>query len=202
MREATGLFAQLGTPVEREEKVIRKALEARRDNWPHEGFVYRSAGDLLLQHGKFYSGRQLPDQYAHHKGIPNQCFVNAMTACERDPTLLYVEGVYTVGRGHYTPHAWCLDPAGKLLEVTLPTDDETLAVARDFETGRPFPPLEQWGYWGAVFHPEYVRAIWEGQDGHVGILDRPSLDAASGNAEWRTTWPVLTVPYDPDRREP
>src|SRR5215831_8910735 len=185
-------FLNLGTPAERQEAALRKALELRRDLWDREGFAYRGAGDLLLQHGKFYTGRELPDQYKHLKGTPNQCFVNALEACKSDESLTYVEGVYTIGRSHWTPHAWCLDSAGELLEVTLPTEPEVIGRGIDAGTGMKIMGLEHWSYWGAIFHPQYVEAVWALQDGHVGMLDRPSHDTLDEGrnpslsvSEWR-----------------
>ncbi len=199
----SGLFDALPKPEERQKAVLMKALETRRDRWPHPGFVYQGGGDLLLQHGQFYSGRILPDQYAHHKGQVGQCFMNALTAAQEDSTLRYVEGVYTIGHGHYTPHAWCIDPAGELLEVTLPM--EHIDVGIEASSGLPILPPEHWGYWGAVFHPEYVQAVFDAQDGSVGLLDRPAHDATDpltfGRVgEWRDDWHVLRVPYDANRK--
>lgn len=202
-----GLFDEmLGSPAARQELILRKALEMRRQRWPHSGFYYRGAGDLLLKHGKFYSGRELPEQYKHLTGPMQGCFMNAMLAAEANPSLRYCEGVYTTGGGHYTSHAWCLDPAGELLELTYPTEPERIAHGLDFHTKQPVLSPERWGYWGAVFHPEYARAVEDAYEGHA-ILDRPVHDELfDGGAgleahEGRTEWPVFRYPYDPDRRE-
>lgn len=203
----TGLFDSLvGTPVERQRAVLRKALEARRDAWAdsHPGkWVYEGGGDLLLRHGTFYSGRELPEKYAHLRGAPSCCFDNALKAVRADPTLTYVEGVYAIGSTHYTPHAWCLDPQGQLLEMTLPTDEATRARALE-RRGMPILPLEHWGYWGVVLHPDYVEAVWAAQEGQ-GVLDRPVQDALEGNPhamEWRDDWLILHHTYDPERTKP
>lgn len=191
----------LTTPQARQELVIRKALEMRREQWTKPGFIYQGAGDLLLRHGKFYSGRTLPAQYEHLQGAPSGCFGNALAAAKADPTLRYCEGVYAIGARHYTPHAWCLDPNGELLELTMPTDPESLGEGRDGELGVKVLPLEHWGYWGAVFHPEFAEAVFAAQDGQ-GLLDRPAEDALDGVerfGEWREDWHVLHLPYDPER---
>lgn len=209
-----GLFDALPKPQERQESVVRKALEARRDAWQHtdKGYLYRGAGDYLLRHGQFFSGAQLPPEYEHLKGSEGNCFENTLLACEADPTLRYFEGVYAVGARHYTPHAFAVTQDGRLLDVTFPTDPKLLAVGREYHTRLPMLPLDRWGYWGVEFNPAFVRAYWtthqgytggEGE-GHVGILDRPTQDALDGEdmGEWRDHWPIYTYPYDPRRTEP
>lgn len=91
----------------------------------------------------------------------------------------------------------------------MPTSAEDLARGREYRTGLPILSLEHWGYWGAVFHPEYVEAVWALQDDHVGVLDRPSQenfdqqhDPSLTVTEWRDDWHVLRKTYDPDRRQP
>lgn len=195
------LGGNLLTPRQRQERVLRKALELRVQFWAHgDDYLYRSGGDLLLQHGNFYSGRVLPEDYESLRGVPGRCFQNALDAVTQDPSLRYVEGVYAIGTSHYTPHAWCLDPEGNLLEVSLPTSGEIYENAVEEHTGLPVLGVEHWGYWGAVFHPEFVKAVWATQEGHVGMLDRPTADAGPGTHEWRDEWPILRVPYDPERR--
>lgn len=202
----SGLFGgALLTPQQRQEHVMRGALELRARFWAFgDNFVYRGAGDLLLKHGTFQSGRELPEKYQPLRGGPNECFRNSLAAVEADPSLRYVEGVYSTGGGHYTTHAWCIDPSGELLELTMPTDADTLRIGLDAVTMQPVRPLEHWGYWGIVFHPDYVRAVQEAQD-HMNVLDRPPQDNAfakfgiEGN-EPRTDWPIYHYPYHPDRR--
>lgn len=189
---------------------MRKALEARRDAWQHtdKGYLYRGGGDYLLRHGRFFSGEELGD-YEHLKGPEGNCFENALHACEADPSLHYYEGVYAVGGGHYTPHAWCVTDGDRLLEVTFPTDPEVLAMGRERLSKQKVLPLEHWGYWGVEFDPTFAVAYWTkyqeygpGGVGHVGILDRPSQDTDPGSTEWREDWPIYSYPYDARRTEP
>ena len=189
------------SPKQRQPAVIVRALEARRDAWPHTGFYYRGGGDLLLQHGTFFSGRQLPPEYDHFRGSPGFCFNNSFEAAEQDSTLAYWEGVYTIGRGHYTPHAWCCDPNGELVELTLPTTEQEIERGVEEQTGLPVLGLEHWGYWGCQFDLDYVRAVRESEETYGGLMDRPTQDAAEGQPEWRTDWPVLRYPYDPNRKD-
>lgn len=206
-----GIFDLLGSPVERQETVLRKALEARRDAWTHtdKGYLYRGGGDYLLRHGQFFSGAQLPGEYDVFMGTEGNCFENTLHACEANLTIRYFEGVYTVGAGHYTPHAWGVTPDGRLLEFTYPTDPELLATGREYRSHLPILPFEHWGYWGVEFNPIFVRSYWYthngvGADGqaHVGILDRPTQDTEENSVEWRDDWPIFSYPYDLRRTEP
>lgn len=197
------------TPAQRQETAVRKGLELRRQFWPHtdKGYIYRGGGDLLLQHGTFYSGRELPEEYRHLfrvDGGEGNCFRNAWHATREDPSLRYVEGVYAWAAGHFTPHAWCLDPDGQLLELTVETDPAQIAGAREYRTHMPMVSPDRWGYWGAVFHPDYISAVSELEEGYGGVLDRPEADRRDGEqyTELREHWPVFTYPYDPNRKTP
>lgn len=188
------------TPEERQVTVIVKALQARRGAWPHEGFYYRGGADLLLQHGTFFSGRLLLPEYQEFRGEAGYCFNNAFAAVEQDSSLTYWEGVYSIGRGHYTPHAWACDAEGRLLEFTMPTSQTDIENGVEYQTGLPVLDLKHWGYWGCRFHIDYVRAERESGSTYGGLLDRPTQDAGEGVPEWRDDWPVLRYPYDPERR--
>lgn len=210
-----GIFDSLiGSPVERQEAILRKALEARRDAWRHaaKGYLYRGGGDYLLRHGQFFSGEQLPADLEHLKGPEGRCFENVLGVCEADPSIRYFEGVYGIGSAHYTPHAWGVTQDGHLLEFTFPTDPAVLSQGLEFRSKQPVLPLEHWGYWGVEFNPAFVLAYWiahngyvpGAEGGHVGILDRPTWDAFDGEqmSEWREDFPIFTYPYDARRTEP
>lgn len=197
---------QLLTPAQRNESAMRRALELRRQFWSRKpGQFYSGGGDLLLEHGRFFAGRELPTEYQRHLGTMGRCFVNALLAAEADPSLRYCEGVYTFGGGFFVSHAWCLDPDGKLLEVSVPTDPASLAVAIEYRTRRAILPLDRWGYWGAPFDTKYVRAVFEAED-NAGLLDRPKHETydsenmtAEEVADEREDWHVLNQRYDPTR---
>jgi hypothetical protein len=59
---------------------IRRELETRVQMWDKPGYLYRGGADYILRHGAFYTGRVLPDQYAHLYGVANECFGNAAAA--------------------------------------------------------------------------------------------------------------------------
>lgn len=193
------LFGGILKPGAGGELALRRELERRRDAWDRPGYHYRGAGDFLLKHGRFYGGRDLPDQYAHLMGETSACFDNASRAALHDPSLRYVEGVYSTGQSHFTPHAWCIDAEDKVVELTYPTTDR--ARYSSGETGLPILDPERWGYWGVIFRPELSAWHWETFQ-CLGMFDRPSADARYGEAIDITElhdFPILKVPYDAGR---
>ena len=83
----------------------------------------------------------------------------------------------------------------------MPTSPEEIAVGLEHDTRLPVLSLEHWGYWGAVFHPDYAEACMEEFE-VVGILDRPTQDASLGEdyTEDRTEYPVFRHYWNPERR--
>lgn len=196
----SGLFGGLLKPGDAAELMLKRELERRRDAWTLPGYAYRGAGDYLLQHGRIYRGRERPSQY--ERGAPNECFWNAADAAEQYPELRYCEGVYTTSNSHPTPHAWCVDADDLVVELTFPTEPEARENGVDGK-GMPLMPTEHWIYSGVIFRPELVR--WhEEVIGEVCMFDRPSADADSPGSRWLDVdqdhdFPILKVPYDPDR---
>lgn len=199
----SGLFESFGLkPGEGAQAALRRELERRRSLWDRTGYHYRGAGDFILQNGAFYAGRELPERYLHLAGEANECFVNSVLACTQDATLTYCEGVYSTGADHFTPHAWCVDPDGGVVEVTFPTRDlERYRPGRHFG-GLSILPPPSWAYAGVLF-PKLEFVAWH-LDTHGGsMLDRPSADAERYGDELDFTedhdWPILKVPFDPMR---
>lgn len=181
----------LFTPAPDPREALLAALQARR--WPHRprGFAYRGGADLLLQHGQFYAGRRTPDRYAAHRGPGGCCYRTAATAALAMPGLRYCEGYYVIGRAAIA-HAWCLDARGRVVELSPHGEHAD----------------KHWGYWGCVFSPQlaldYMASIGahsaslldSAADGHDVTLP-PGLTSAIDD---RDDWPILRVPYDPERR--
>lgn len=194
-------FSDLIKPGEAAQMALRRELERRRQLWSGGAeYVYAGAGDMILRHGEFFPGAELPEQYASSAYQETQCFVNALAAAEQHPELRYFEGVYSMGNGHFTPHAWCVDPDGNVVEVTVPT---TNLERYNDHRGLPMLPLQQWAYAGLEFSPAYVMAHLE-QHG-LPMLDRPAADKqeyASLGLDMEDhdhDFPVLKVVYDPKR---
>lgn len=204
----TGLFGGiLGTPESRNEQVLRADLELRRKAWlsPGPGYIYRGAGDYLLQHGKFYAGRQIPDRYAQLVGEESMCFNNALQACKADSSLRYCEGCYQTGHGYAMSHAWCVDPDGGLVEVTLPTDPASIAIMRTHDEKIPFLKPEHWGYWGVIFDWRLIEHEFERFNAFAPLFDRSPGELSRGTLKGIDVtsphdFPILKTLYDPNRR--
>lgn len=199
----SGLFDGLLKPGQGVELSFRRELERRRASWDRPGYLYRGAGDYLLQHGRFYSGRVIPDRFEQFRGPGGHCFDNACLAAQACPELRYVEGVYSTGNAHPMPHAWCIDPDGGVVELTAPT---TNLERYHNEKGLPFISPERWGYWGVIFQPEL--SAWHAEVlGEYCMFDRDATDISYslglGLGESFTRqdhdFPILKVPYDPAR---
>lgn len=198
------LFDGLLKPGDGSRLALQRELEGRRDRWDRPGYLYRGAGDYLLQHGKFYGGRVCPDEYMHLFGAPNECFANALNAALHHPDLRYVEGVYSTGHTWFTPHAWCLAPDGEVVELTFPTHD---LERYHNHLGLPILPPDRWGYWGVIFEPEFViDHTEEDVAGESCMFDRPAADTkgelfqeAGIDAEQEHDFPILKIPYEAGR---
>lgn len=192
-------------PGEGAQIALRADLEVRRETCePQPGWLYRGAGDYLLKHGQFYTGRELPDQYAPQFGGINNCFENAVLAAGTDPSLRYVEGVYAA-YGGFTPHAWCIDPDGQVVELTWPTRPEHgTDGAKDDFMGMGLVAPERMAYCGVIFPVEFM--VWFGETyGEWCLFDRPAIDKDKRFTKHLDMsqpdhgFPVLKVPYDPAR---
>jgi hypothetical protein len=119
-------------------------------------FLTRSYPHLLAEFGQPWRlGRATP-------GRPNACFANAMTCALQHEDLRYVEGyaiLWSVGL--YVHHGWCVDRAGRVVDVTWPR----LGGA----------------YFGIPFRREYVEARRRAQESlehHGSLLWPDDLDVS------------------------
>lgn len=200
----------MGSPAQRQEATVRKELELHLTHRPASGWgkVYPTGAHLLLKHGRFYPGRELPQEWTHLVGEVGECFWNAMRAAEEHPELRYCEGVTSVGGGRFLAHAWCLDADDHVLDFTWHG-----AVGQpDFQTRIAIQPHEYWGYFGVVIRPELARSVEDmpmlGRDPVAEMLPGMTVNA---DGQWisRTglevtppeSLPFLDVPYDPNRTE-
>jgi hypothetical protein len=201
---ADDIFSLL-KPGEANMLALKRELESRIARWDHPGYFYRGGADMIQKHGRLYAGRQLPDQYVHHYGEPNNCFYNAMLAAQADPDLRYCEGLYAA-HGAFTPHAWCVDPAGEVVEVTWPTRPEHGSEqGRDHIMRMRIVHPERMAYGGVIFHPDLIEWFLDKYD-EFCLFDRPAADLDPGlrgttllDMGQSHDWPILKVPYDSDR---
>lgn len=79
-----------------------------------DGWVYLGLEEFLLQHGRFWTPRQLPSHLPHM--TPKMCFENAYKLATRRRELRYVEGI-AIG---IIPihHAWCVDADDNVIDPT------------------------------------------------------------------------------------
>lgn len=153
-------------PGDGAENAIRREVELRhgreafkaKSNW-----FYTGEAGMLLLNGQMFPGEVLPEQYRHLVGEPANCHANAVAACREDPTLRFFTGYYTVGRD-VTQHSWCIDPLGRLVELTYPTFGVTPGSRIADEDGRPssvgWMPPEFWRYYGLEFKVPFMDALW------------------------------------------
>jgi hypothetical protein len=201
-------------PGQGAELAVIRELELRRKQWTEPGYFYRGVGDFLLQHGRFWSGSLLPEQYEQYIGPSGNCYENALAAAEADPSLRYVEGVYAIVGKDFHGHAWCIDPDDRLVELTVPTDPAVLATLTNRER-IPWTLPERWGYFGAVLNTGYVRAHRDAyaEENGLAMFDLRQVEEARqrelamqvygvdpGPDYARPShWPIFKRPFDPNR---
>lgn len=199
----------LPDPAVRVRHTLTRDLELRRSDERaaarFSGYRYRGGADFVLREGKFWRGRMLPEQYEPLVGPMSLCFANALAACDADPSLRYCEGYMTSGAGKPIVHGWCVAPDGGVVEVTLPATPEAHARSIDINSYLPFVPPDRWSYYGVTFDTALVHAH---DDTHgLPMLDRSyaELTAQSKLSHLDMSevhdFPILKVPYDPNRTE-
>lgn len=172
-------------------------------------YVYKGGADLLLQHGRFWTGEPLRDEYAHLLGQMSQCFVNSYHAAAQSD-MQYVEGYYSLGDGFFMPHAWCVTLDGGIQDMTVSDD----WIGSPLRSGMTVPTQDHWSYWGVVFHTDLIEDHVDGHDWCLPMLDRPRAEMKLHGSpigvdrpgevwdfEMNHDYPILKLVYDPDRRE-
>lgn len=202
------LFDNLLPVEKRVELALRRQLQSRlgveRTNPRWTSHHYKGAADLLLQHGRFRVGRELPANYAHLKGAPQECFTNALVACQADTSLRYCEGLWTSGWGSGVLHAWCVDPDERVLEVTMPTEPDIISRGRNRIGMFQLPP-EHWGYWGVIWDTDLMQAHIDWNS--LPTMDRSNAELFEGKRDYSQIdasephdFPLLKVPYNRYRK--
>ena len=202
-------FRDLIPPGEGAKMAMRTELHRRVKEWKLPGYHYDGGADLLLRHGTFFTGADLRPEYGHLRGIQSQCFASAWSAADQSDLRLF-EGYYQIGAGIFMPHAWCVAPDGVVQDVTVGGLDAVGMIQGNI--GTRISPLEQWAYWGVEIHPELYDHHVNDLQYDLPLLDRPKaelelqgqpIETMPGQV-WDFTqnhdFPILKVPYDPDRR--
>lgn len=124
-------------------KTVVDYLKAMRDLRKHQfrnvPAPYLGVEDFLLQHGRTWTRPKTPPLQVV-RGLPKNCYNNAMLLALSHRTLTYVEGY---ARSGVLPvhHAWCVTPEGLVVDNTWNFD-------RDEEE-----------YFGVAFTTEALKAI-------------------------------------------
>ncbi len=157
-------FASLIKPGEGATMALKRHLHAcqardaarKKPNW-----IYGGACDLLLQHGTFFTGRELDATWEHLRGPKTRCHDNSLEAAEADRTLRYFTGLYVVA-GDPCPHSWCVDADGELVEVTLPNatmrGERPMTARKRGGSQRPMLTPAHWAYVGVEYDVDFIRA--------------------------------------------
>lgn len=152
------LFGGLLKPGDGSRFSIERHLKTRREFWssrkPPE-WIYSGPEDFILTHGRYFQGATCPDEYRAHCGPLGQCYLNSLSAVSETAELTYYEGVYDVGAGA-TGHAWAVDRAGKIVELTFMPDGNTDYALHERSAVRGLPP-EHWAYYGVPIAYGYVE---------------------------------------------
>jgi hypothetical protein len=201
-------FASLVKPGEGAKRALANHLSARaakeRETKPPH-WRYGGTADFLQQHGEFFTGRELPEEWERLRGPENQCHDNALAAAVMEPSLRYFTGLYIIG---HTPsqHSWCVDANGELLEFTLPNAAERgrapviAAGTRRAMDGTTTPMLTppHWAYVGVEYTTEFASR--HAEERGMPILDPHFLmfnfDHDHGCYLHSEDPPMWLVPYD------
>lgn len=87
-------------------------------------------------------------QHEYPRGPAKQCYQNATQLALDWPDLTYVEGL-AQGGSLLIPHAWCIDPEGRVVEATWPVPGHA--------------------YWGAAYDTEFIL-LWTLKQKVWGVL--------------------------------
>lgn len=157
-------FRALKLMIEAEARRQRESFDSR------PGFVYASAEELVLEHGRRWPWRPLSRDLspgATRWGAERKCFANSLLAACFHPDLRYVEGFAYCG---HLPvhHAWNVDPSGVVLDFTWNEDELLPSLGR--------------AYMGVVVALDRAwTALW---DDEGAVLDG-----------WKRDWPTLREPW-------
>lgn len=113
--------------------------------------------DFLLKHSRIWDARPCPEAWA--QGAPRECYRNAGTLALAHPELTYVEGVATSFIP--TAHAWCVTPAGQVVDPTWANPGQCAYLGIPFKTEflkRRLVDTEVWGIIGEHIPPEVHAA--------------------------------------------
>jgi hypothetical protein len=115
---------------------------------------------FTLRNGKAYKGRKLPTN-SYRRGEMKQCFSNSANLVQGQRRLRYVEG-YAMRDSLAYPfhHAWCLNGAGGVVDVTLDRPEECQYFGVEMTATECWAELLKSGYFGVFFPGEMANLNW------------------------------------------
>ncbi|MGW7571915.1 hypothetical protein ACWGJV_37315 [Streptomyces tendae] len=148
-------------PTSPAEQVLVDFLKAHLALQHHLGFdgtagwKHRSVYDLVAVHGRWSTPAPLP---AEVRPRPERhCFANAAATEREHPRLAYTEG-FAVPTDSPVPtaHAWCTDPAGRVIDPTWPELGGSAYLGIRLPSHlRPRPPHN----WGVLEAPDSLYPL-------------------------------------------
>lgn len=122
---------------------------------------------FVLAHGRSFAPRNCPERYRYARGRMKQCFRNAANAALSDQSLIYVEGFASI----FIPvlHAWCITPAGEVVELTWKDGDaigyygvpfQRAFLCRQLVHNQTYSLLDQWGGEFPLLRGVYPKNEW------------------------------------------
>ncbi len=114
------------------------------------GGKYLGADDFVLQHGREFPQRPLPEGVV--RGPMKDCFRNAAHLLYEHPEYTYVEG-YAAGMIPML-HAWCVDDEGFVVDNTWPEEIGNCYFGVPFNTRFVMRTLCERGYYGIIDNME------------------------------------------------
>lgn len=163
-----GEGARAAMEDELEMRHAREAMAHPKSHW-----LYTGPAGVVLIHGQFFTGSVLPVQYEGDVGPMTHCHLNAYMACKAHPELRYFTGYYLVA-ARVAEHSWCVDPDGRVVEVTFPTKNMVGAVVTP-EAGSdertPYMPPQFWSYYGLEFSVAFLDAVIDKFGPYLPVLD-------------------------------
>ncbi|MGN6556067.1 MAG: hypothetical protein ACTHLW_20350 [Verrucomicrobiota bacterium] len=142
-------------------------LMTRRNPEPQPRNGWRSISEFVLNHGRHWKPRALPDEIK--PGKMRECFKNAA-----DLALGFHRNNYIYCEGYALSiipvmHAWCVDLEGNVIDPTW-----TPRTGAMIDTGRE--------YFGVAIKSAYLSEALLKQK-YYGLIDA-----------WQSKWPLLTAP--------
>ncbi len=124
---------------------IHKMADSMKGNYP----IIISPYEYVLQNGRPYPQREMPDKYRKLKPTRSGCFNSAFRLAKKNPELRYVEGYALAPLGIVVLHAWCVDSDGRVIDRTWGNDG--------------------W-YYGVTFDLKFVQRVRE-RTHHISVID-------------------------------